>query len=81
LPGRYRSRPNLKDHYEQWQFARTAFNSDLKRSGTRARDKKWQKLYYRGLNPDGTPNDVKDHHTRVRLKPFVKTIPYSRRGD
>jgi hypothetical protein len=73
--------PNLKDQYEQWQFTRTAFNSDLKRRGTRARDEKWQKLYYRGLNPDGTPNDIKDHHTRVRLKPFVKSIPYSRRGD
>ncbi len=37
-----------------------------------------QKLYYRGLNPDGTPNDIKDHRTRVRLNPFVKSTLYSR---
>jgi hypothetical protein len=70
--------PKLKELHEQWQFNRLMFNTDLKRTGTQAQNEKWQKLYYRGLNPDGTPNDLKDHRTRVRLKPFVKSAPYSR---
>ena len=73
--------PELKEQYEQWQFNRTAFNIDLKREGTQANSDRWQKLYYRGLNPDGTPNATKDHRTRVRLKPFVKSTPYNRRPD
>jgi hypothetical protein len=71
--------PGLKEQYEKWLFSRTAFNSDLKRSGSQAQEDKWQRLYHRGLNPDGTPNAVKDHRTRIRLKPFVKSTAYSRR--
>jgi hypothetical protein len=71
--------PKLKELHDQWQFKRSMFNADLKRTGTQAQKEKWQKLYYRGLNPDGTPNDVKDHRTRVRLRPFIKSTPYSRR--
>lgn len=70
--------PELKKQYEQWQFKRSMFNSDLKRTGSQAQSDKWQKLYYRGLNPDGTPSASKNHRTRVRLKPFIKSIPYSR---
>jgi hypothetical protein len=73
--------PELKEQYQKWEMTRTFFNTDLKRAETQAHKDKWQKLYYRGLNPDGTPNDIKDHRTRVRLKPFVKSTPYSRRPD
>lgn len=59
-------------------MSRSLFNNDLSRPGTQAREDKWQKLYYRGLNPDGTQTDIKDHRTRVRLKPFVKSAQYSR---
>jgi hypothetical protein len=71
--------PELKEQNQQWQMTRTFFNTDLKRVGTQAHKDKWQKLYYRGFNPDGTQNDIKDHRTRVR--PFVKSTPYSRRPD
>jgi len=71
--------PDLKDLYEEWQFRRSMFNTDLKSAGTQAYDEKWQKLYYRGLNPDGKPGAIKDHCTRIRLKPFVKSSAYSRR--
>jgi hypothetical protein len=54
------------------------FNSDLKRTGSQAQNDKWQKLYYRGLKPDGKPSEVKSHRTRVRLKPFIKSTAYSR---
>jgi hypothetical protein len=69
--------PELKKLYDQWQMNRSFFNMDLKRAGTKANADKWQKLYYRGLNPDSTPNRVQDHRTRVRLRPFVKSAAYS----
>ena len=31
------------------------FNIDLKQPGSDAQSDKWQKLYYRGLAPDGAP--------------------------
>lgn len=70
--------PELKKQYDQWQLKRQFFNVDLKRRGSPAQNDKWQKLYHRGLNPDGTPNDVKDHRTRIRLKPFVKSVAFTR---
>jgi Family of unknown function (DUF6065) len=70
--------PELKKQYDQWRMKREFFNMDLKRRGSRAQNDKWQKLYHRGLNPDGTPTDVKDHRTRIRLKPFVKSAAFSR---
>jgi Family of unknown function (DUF6065) len=70
--------PALKQLNDEWEFKRNTFNTDLKRAGTQAQNEKWQKLYYRGLNPDGTSGLIKDHRTRIRLKPFVKSTPYSR---
>lgn len=72
--------PTLKQLNDEWEFSRVMFNTDLKRSGTRAQDEKWQKLYYRGLNPNGTSSHIKDHRTRIRLKPFVKSKSYSQRS-
>lgn len=71
--------PDLKEQHKQWQFKRGVFNAELKRIGSQANAEKWQKLYYRGLNPDGSTNDIKNHHTRVRLKPFVKSASYARK--
>ena len=70
--------PTLKQLNDDWEFKRIMFNTDLKRPGTQAQDEKWQKLYYRGLNPDGTPSRIRDHRTRIRLKPFVKSSSYGR---
>jgi len=70
--------PTLKQLNDEWEFRRIMFNTDLKRPGTQAQNEKWQKLYYRGLNPDGTPSRIRDHRTRIRLKPFVKSTSYSR---
>jgi hypothetical protein len=71
--------PKLKELQEQWELNRIMFNIELKRTGSQAQQDKWQKLYYRGLNPDGTSGDIRDHRTRVRLKPFVKSAYYSRK--
>jgi hypothetical protein len=66
----------IQEQHERWQFMRAAFNSDLKRTGTQAQKEKWQRLYHRGVKPDGTAAPIKDHHTRLRLKPFVKSQAY-----
>lgn len=72
--------PELKKQYGQWEMQRSFFNMDLKRSGSRAQEDRWQKLYYRGVNPDGSPNKIKDHRTRVRLKPFVKSAAFNQQS-
>jgi hypothetical protein len=61
--------PELKQQHEVWSAARSAFNNDLKQPGSEARAQKWQKLYHRGLLPDGNET-TSDHCTRLRLKPF-----------
>ncbi|HMK80293.1 MAG TPA: DUF6065 family protein [Xanthobacteraceae bacterium] len=71
--------PELQKQHALWQFRRGFFNTELTRLGSVAQSEKWQKLYYRGLNPDGSEAAVSDHRTRVRLKPFVKSSAYSRR--
>ena len=62
--------PELKRQHDVWTASRARFNIDLKQPGSDAQSDKWQKLYYRGLDPDGRPNPAKAHRTRLRLKPF-----------
>lgn len=62
--------PELERKHETWTASRSRFNIDLKRSGSDAQSDKWQKLYHRGLNPEGSPAPVETHRTRLRLKPF-----------
>ena len=60
----------LQQQYDAWNASRIKFMADLTEPNSVAREKGWQKLYYRGL--DALGNEVKsvDHRTRVRLKPF-----------
>ena len=62
--------PELKRQHDVWTASRARFNIDLKQPGSDAQADKWQKLYYRGLVPDGKPNLAEAHRTRLRLKPF-----------
>ena len=64
--------PELKRQHEAWMVMRNNFNADLKRPGSDAQAEKWQKLYHRGVNPDGEPAAVPDHHTRLKVRPFTK---------
>jgi len=66
--------PELKRQHDAWTASRARFNIDLKQPGSDAQSDKWQKLYYRGLAPDGGPTPAEAHRTRLRLKPF-KTKP------
>jgi Family of unknown function (DUF6065) len=56
--------PELEREYRAWQDGRRQFNADLEREGSQARQKGWQRTYYRASGPD-LPN-----RTRLRLKDF-----------
>jgi hypothetical protein len=71
----------LKEQHAEWQFRRSFFNVELKQPGSQAQSEKWQKLYYRGLNPDGSRSDINDHRTRLRLRPFAKSLAYARQRN
>ncbi|MEA2991499.1 MAG: hypothetical protein QOD40_419 [Alphaproteobacteria bacterium] len=62
--------PELERQFNTWNESRAQFNADLQRPGSEAQAERWQKLYYRGLAPDGTSSPIKDHTTRLRLRPF-----------
>jgi hypothetical protein len=61
--------PELKRQHELWVNSRNQFNAGLKEQGSEAQQEKWQKLYYRGLEPDGSPGGA-NHLTRLRVRPF-----------
>ncbi len=62
--------PELQRQQEKWEASRSHFMEELKHPGSQAREEKWQKLYYRGLDAEGNEVKTADHRTRVRLKPF-----------
>ena len=64
------SEPELQGQYQAWNESRLKFNAELQQPGSPAQAERWQKLYYRGLSPDGTPAGIEDHSTRLRLRPF-----------
>ena len=63
--------PAFKAAYETWQENRRKFNIDLNDPQSAARREKWQKIYYVGDMPDGTPG-IGDHRIKLRLKEFVE---------
>lgn len=65
------SNPELHKEHDLWGKARQKFNEDLEVEGTQAQKEKWQKSYYRGLRPDGSPG-AEDHIIKLRLQDFKK---------
>ncbi len=61
--------PATEAAYRSWAAARSGFNAALQEEGSAARDEKWQKAYFRGRMPDGSPGS-RAHRTRVRVAPF-----------
>lgn len=61
----------LYQDHKQWSDSRHKFIADLKNEDSRAQQEKWQKAYYRGLNPDDTPG-CPHHKIKLRLKDFEK---------
>jgi hypothetical protein len=62
--------PQLKIQHDAWRSSRAEFNSDLRKSGTKA-VVQWQKLYHHGLDMEGR-NVALAHRTKVRVKSFKK---------
>lgn len=66
--------PALKAEFEAWSASRDAFQRAVAADPPRAPADKWQKLYYRGLTPDGSAAAA-DHRTRVDVCPFTASAP------
>lgn len=62
--------PELKTAFESWSASRDAFHRAIAADPPTAPADKWQKLYYRGLTPDGE-RGAADHRTKLRLCPFA----------
>ena len=65
--------------HKDWSESRNAFNTGLKTPGSKARDQKWQKDYYRGFYPSGE-DGPQDHRTKLRLRAF-KARSVEKRDD
>lgn len=63
------SDPELASRYRGWASSRGQFNKDLADPDSTAARERWQKGYFRGINPDGTPG-CPGHQTKLRPKPF-----------
>src|SRR5690606_3008015 len=63
--------PGLADAFQAWSASRDAFQKWVAETRPEAPADKWQKLYYRGVRPDGSPGP-EDHRTKLRLPPFVQ---------
>ncbi len=59
----------LNSAYKKWSESRSQFNHDLGIENSKARDMKWQKSYFRGLDIDDK-KAIDTHQTKLTLKPF-----------
>ena len=62
--------PELRRRHEAWAQSRSGFNEDLRKPGSQAQAERWQKLYFRGLDPEGRPAEAEGHRVKLRLRPF-----------
>ena len=61
--------PELRDAFLSWSESRNAFQKWVAETSPAAPADRWQKLYYRGLCPDGEPG-AEDHVSKVRVPAF-----------
>jgi len=61
--------PEIEEKFMQWSQSRDAFRAEMAQRTDAPPSEKWQKLYYRGLEPDGSACPV-DHQAKLRIKPF-----------
>ena len=60
--------PALRDAFADWSASRNAFQAWVEETRPTAPADRWQKLYYRGVNPDGS-RGVADHQSKLHLAP------------
>jgi len=58
--------PELRDAFASWSASRNAFQAWVEETKPAAPADRWQKLYYRGINPDGS-RGAADHQSKLRL--------------
>lgn len=61
--------PDIAADYAAWSKSRDDFHVHVERTKPKAPTDQWQKLYYRGVMPDGSPGAA-DHQSKLRLAPF-----------
>jgi hypothetical protein len=61
--------PGLTEAFEAWSRSRDAFQKWVEDEKPQAPADKWQKLYYRGVRPDGSDGPA-DHQSKLRPHPF-----------
>jgi hypothetical protein len=61
--------PDLQQMFEQWSGSRDSFQRRMRDAPPTDPADKWQKLYYRGVDPGGQPGAA-DHQTKLRLREF-----------
>jgi len=66
------SAPELKRAFETWSASRDAFRREVDLNPPTRPADKWQKLYYRGVMPDGS-SVVDDHRSKLRAAEFAQT--------
>ena len=62
--------PELKASFEAWSRSRDDFQKHVREHPPEKPADKWQKLYYRGLMPDGRC-PVTDHQSKLRVREFA----------
>lgn len=66
------SDPELAAQYQAWSESRLEFHREMERNPPTDPSDRWQKLYYRGVCPDGRSGS-ETHEVKLRIKPFVKS--------
>lgn len=62
--------PALRDAFLDWSRSRNDFQKWVETARPTAPADRWQKLYYRGLKPDGEPGAA-DHLAKLRIPQFL----------
>jgi hypothetical protein len=62
--------PALMNAFKRWSASRDAHSEKMRNSRKTKPSDQWQKLYYRGVGPDGEPGPA-DHESKLRLAPFA----------
>lgn len=63
--------PEVLEQFQAWSRSRNDFHAKMARDAPQSGSEKWQKHYYRGVDPTG--RDAADNHqTKLRLAPFAR---------
>lgn len=74
------SDPDVMHQFHEWSRSRNEFHDRMAQNPPEARAEKWQKDYYRGVDPEGTPG-TSNHETKLRVATFATTGAASPRAD